>query len=66
MVLEQYGSLEQLQNIEAVQFCAGGIQICSSVFLVSKLRCLSRDCDWSVPLRAARIIMEGQDGGGVG
>ena len=25
--------MEQLQNIEAVEFCAGGIRICSSVFL---------------------------------
>ena len=25
--------MEQLQNIEAVEFCAGGIRICDSVFL---------------------------------
>ena len=51
-----------IANIEAIEFCAGGIRICSSVFLVSKLRCLSTDCDWSMPLRAARIILHGRTG----
>ena len=52
--------MEKLQNIEAVEFCAGGIRICSLVFLVSKLRCISTDCDWIMPLRAARIILHGR------
>ena len=62
MVSEVYWSLEQLQIIEAVEFCAGGIRICSSVFLVSKLRCLSTDCDLSMPLRVAQIILHGRTG----
>ena len=64
MVSKGYLSLEQLQDIEAVEFCAGGIRICSSVFLVSKLRCLSTDCDWSMPWRVAQIILHGKTSGG--
>ena len=45
--------MEQSQSIEAVEFFAGGIRICSNVFLVSKLRCLSADCDWSMPFEGS-------------
>ena len=61
MVSEQLIS-GAIEIIETVEFCAGGIRICCNVSLVSKLRCLSTDCDWSMPLRAARIILHGRTG----